>query len=98
VSARTGDRRGLPCRKPRLLLYQRAAREYGLDFAKSWWVGDRVTDLLPATPLGGRGILVLTGEGASHRAQATEAGFDAVPDLAAAAERLLTAAPAPVGA
>jgi histidinol-phosphate phosphatase family protein len=87
-----------PCRKPKVLLYQQAAREYGLDFAKSWWVGDRITDLLPATSLGGRGILALTGEGASHRGQATKAGFEAVPDLAAAAEHLLTAAPAPVGA
>ena len=87
-----------PCRKPKLFLYQQAAREHGLDFAKSWWVGDRITDVLPAIPLGGRGMLVLTGEGESHRRQAAETGFVAVADLAAAAERLLTSTPAPAGA
>lgn len=87
-----------PCRKPRLLLYEQAAREHGLDFATSWWVGDRITDLVPAARLGGRGILVLTGEGDAHRGEAAEAGFDVVPDLAAAAERILSQAPAPAGA
>jgi D,D-heptose 1,7-bisphosphate phosphatase len=87
-----------PCRKPKLLLYQQAALEHRLDFAKSWWVGDRITDLLPAARLGGRGILVLTGEGNAHRDQAAEAGFDVVLDLAAAAERILSPAPAPAGA
>ncbi len=86
-----------PCRKPKLLLYERAAREYGLDFATSWWVGDRITDLLPAARLLGRGILVLTGEGTTHRDPAAEAGFEVVPDLAAAAERILSQAPAPAG-
>jgi D-glycero-D-manno-heptose 1,7-bisphosphate phosphatase len=87
-----------PCRKPKVLLYEQAALEHGLDFAKSWWVGDRITDLLPAARLGGRGILVLTGEGNTHRDQAAEAGFDVVPDLAAAAERILSQAPAPAAA
>jgi histidinol-phosphate phosphatase family protein len=87
-----------PCRKPSVLLYEQAAREHGLNFATSWWVGDRITDLGPAARLLGRGILVLTGEGATHRDAAVAAGFEVVPDLAAAAERILSQAPATAGA
>jgi D-glycero-D-manno-heptose 1,7-bisphosphate phosphatase len=46
------------CRKPGPLLYQRAAAEHGLDLARSWWVGDRSRDVLPAERFGGRGLLI----------------------------------------
>jgi D-glycero-D-manno-heptose 1,7-bisphosphate phosphatase len=46
------------CRKPGTLLYRQAAEQFGLDLAVSWWVGDRLRDVLPAEMLGGRGILV----------------------------------------
>lgn len=87
-----------PCRKPKSLLYEQAARDHELDFARSWWVGDRLTDLLPAGRLGGRGVLVLTGEGSAHRDQAREAGFESVSDLAAAARHILSQTPAVAGA
>lgn len=51
------------CRKPGLGLYLRAADEHGLESRGSLFVGDRVTDLLPALELGGRGWLVRTGYG-----------------------------------
>ena len=87
-----------PCRKPRLLLYEQAAREHRLDFARSWWVGDRITDLFPAQSLAGRGILVLTGEGSAHRGRVADAGFASAADLAAAAERILSQTPTRAGA
>ncbi len=46
------------CRKPGLLLYRRAAADHGLQLAGSWWVGDHLRDVLPATRLDGRGLLV----------------------------------------
>ena len=46
------------CRKPGPLLYQRAAADHRLDLARSWWVGDRLRDLLPAERFNGRGLLL----------------------------------------
>ena len=46
------------CRKPGTLLYRQAAASLGIDLAKSWWVGDRLRDVLPGESFGGRGILV----------------------------------------
>jgi histidinol-phosphate phosphatase family protein len=46
------------CRKPGTLLYRQAAERFEIDLSRSWWVGDRLRDVLPAEPLGGRGILV----------------------------------------
>jgi D-glycero-D-manno-heptose 1,7-bisphosphate phosphatase len=46
------------CRKPGTLLYRQAAERFGIDLQQSWWVGDRVRDVLPAEAFGGRGILV----------------------------------------
>jgi D-glycero-D-manno-heptose 1,7-bisphosphate phosphatase len=73
-----------PCRKPRLALYERAGAELGIDYPRSWWVGDRITDLLPARALGGSGILVLTGHGPEHREAAGSEGFGVARDLAEA--------------
>jgi histidinol-phosphate phosphatase family protein len=46
------------CRKPGPLLYRRAAADHGLDLARSWWVGDRERDVVPAERFGGRGVLI----------------------------------------
>ena len=50
------------CRKPGTLLYRQAAERFGIDLSRSWWVGDRLRDVLPAETFGGRGILVGTTE------------------------------------
>jgi D-glycero-D-manno-heptose 1,7-bisphosphate phosphatase len=50
------------CRKPGTLLYRQAAERFGIDLSQSWWVGDRLRDVLPAESFGGRGILVGTTE------------------------------------
>ena len=73
------------CRKPGLAHYQDAARRFDLDLAQSVWIGDRLSDLEPATAVGGRGILVLTGDGERHREAALAAGFEVAADLGAAA-------------
>jgi D-glycero-D-manno-heptose 1,7-bisphosphate phosphatase len=46
------------CRKPGTLLFRRAAKEHDLDLARSWYVGDKLRDVRPATTLGGHGMLV----------------------------------------
>jgi len=73
-----------PCRKPNLELYQRAGTDLDIDFSHSYWVGDRITDLTPALTLGGRAILVLTGNGPDHKESALAQALPVVADLAAA--------------
>ncbi len=51
------------CRKPRPGLLTRAASELGLDLERSTMIGDKASDLVPATVVGARGVLVLTGYG-----------------------------------
>jgi D-glycero-D-manno-heptose 1,7-bisphosphate phosphatase len=76
------------CRKPGLLLYRRAAADHGLDLARSWWVGDRLRDVLPAERLDGRGLLV--GQPAADELSNSAVGrFPVVRDLAAAVEIIL---------
>lgn len=74
------------CRKPGTLLYRQAAKRFGVDLHKSWWVGDRVRDLLPAKALGGKGILVLTGAGESEAVDAAALDFIQAADLGAAVD------------
>lgn len=76
------------CRKPALTLFRKAAETLGLDPAASFWVGDRMSDVLPAARMGGRGILVLTGYGAEHAGD-VPATVRVAPDLAGAADLIL---------
>ncbi len=81
------------CRKPALLLYNRAADRFGIDPAASWWSGDRLRDVLPAEALGGRGILVLSGAGTEDAASAQARQIQIAPDLPAAVDSVLTRRP-----
>lgn len=76
------------CRKPGLALYRQAASELGLDLARSCYIGDKVSDVLPAVELGGAGYLVRTGHGAEQAAGAPE-GVRVASDIAAAARWIL---------
>lgn len=78
------------CRKPGTGMYLEAAAELGLDPQRSWFVGDKVTDVIPALELGGRGILVRTGYGCEVEAAAPP-GVAVVDDLPAAAARIVAA-------
>jgi D-glycero-D-manno-heptose 1,7-bisphosphate phosphatase len=80
------------CRKPGLLLYRRAAAEHGLHLARSWWVGDRTRDVIPAERFGGRGILI--GPGPDESTSTATARFPVVRDLAAAVDIILQPAEA----
>jgi D-glycero-D-manno-heptose 1,7-bisphosphate phosphatase len=84
------------CRKPGSLLYRQAAERFGIDLPQSWWVGDRVRDVLPAESFGARGILVLTGAGESEASDERAKGFEKVRDLADAVAVILRHAPSQV--
>ena len=78
------------CRKPGVKLFHEAQAAFDIDFARSWFVGDRLSDVEPARVLGGEGILVATGEGNLHQGQARALGVMVVADLAKAVEHILT--------
>ena len=77
------------CRKPATGGHREAAARLGISVTGGWCVGDRLTDVEPATALGGPGTLVLTGAGAEHAPAARARGFAIAQDLAAAVEQVL---------
>jgi histidinol-phosphate phosphatase family protein len=77
------------CRKPGVLLYRQAAEQFQIDFTQSWWVGDRMRDVLPAEALGGHGVLVLH-RGSEDGARDGNAGkFGQADDLEGAVDLIL---------
>jgi len=69
------------CRKPGLKFFNDAGTTLDLDLNRSIWVGDRLHDVEPARALGGRGYLVLTGDGPAHAESARTLGFEIAGDL-----------------
>jgi D-glycero-D-manno-heptose 1,7-bisphosphate phosphatase len=70
------------CRKPKLGLLQRAAREHQIDLSRSFVVGDRYGDVELAHATGARGILVRTGYGEEDLRQ-NSAAWPKHPDFVA---------------
>ena len=79
------------CRKPGVKLFRDAATDLNMDLSRSWWVGDRLSDVQPAATLGvgGHAILVATGEGNLHQGQARALEVTVVADLAEAAAEIV---------
>jgi len=50
------------CRKPGTGMFKQAAFELGIDLERSWGIGDTLRDLEPVKKLGGRTVLIGTGE------------------------------------
>lgn len=72
------------CHRPGPQFLIRAAQRYGLDLSQSWTVGDHPHDAELGRLAGGRGIVVMTGHGAQHRAQVPQ-GIPVAFDLSEAA-------------
>ncbi len=70
------------CRKPRPGLIQRAAREFDLDLAGSWMIGDRYGDIELARNAGVRAAFVLSGYGRGEW-EYQRAAWQHEPDLVA---------------
>jgi len=81
------------CRKPGTQLYRQAATDHGLDLAASWYVGDRLRDILPAKSLGGHGILVPRDTTPGADVVAAKDGFAISTSLGSAVDRILAAIP-----
>ena len=77
------------CRKPRTKLFLDAQTGLGIDFKHSWWVGDRLSDVQPARALGGKGMLVTTGQGSLHQGQARALHVTVVADLLTASAEIV---------
>ncbi len=83
------------CRKPRAGMLLRACSDLGLDLARSYMIGDALSDIRAGAAVGCTTVLVGTGLGAEAQAQLDE--LDAldgsrprvVPDLAAAVNWIL---------
>ena len=69
-------------------MYREAAELLGIDLAASYFVGDKISDVLPALELGGTGVLVRTGYGSQEEPRIPE-GVAVVDDVGDAA-RLIT--------
>jgi D-glycero-D-manno-heptose 1,7-bisphosphate phosphatase len=86
-----GYRRECRCRKPAPGMIEDAARDLGLDVARSWVIGDKWLDVELAARAGARGVLVRTGYGGASEADSPP-GIDAdavVDDLGDAARWIL---------
>lgn len=77
------------CRKPKPLLAQQAARDFGFDPGEAFVIGDKLCDIDLGRAIGARTILVRTGYGR----QAEESGVPAdviVDDMTAAASYIVS--------
>ena len=96
---RTED--GCACRKPRIGMLERAAREHGLSIPGSWVVGDRQADVDLAHNASARSIFVLTGYGRGehewHLRDWPNPPEFVAEDLAAAVDRIIACEPADSG-
>lgn len=75
------------CRKPELGLHRRAGESLGVDLAEALYVGDKVSDVLPAVRTGGRGFLLRTG--ADHDPGEVPEGIEVAGNLLDAVARAL---------
>lgn len=76
------------CRKPATGMVDDAARDLGIDLARSWVVGDKWSDVQLGVRMGGRALLVRTGWGVIEEAvrppeQVVEAVCDTLADAVA---------------
>ncbi|MCA1808727.1 MAG: HAD family hydrolase [Lentisphaerae bacterium] len=58
---------GCACIKPNPFFMQKAARDFGIDLAHSFTIGDHPHDVIFAENAGATGIYVLTGHGIRHQ-------------------------------
>jgi D-glycero-D-manno-heptose 1,7-bisphosphate phosphatase len=77
------------CRKPGVLLYSQAAEHFNIDLGSSWWVGDRLRDVLPAEVFHAQGILLHCGVAGTEAQDERATSFAQADDLAAAVDMIL---------
>jgi len=80
------------CRKPGTLLYRQAAEAHGIDLRGSWYIGDKLRDVLPARELGGRGVLVPNEETPALEIGRAKKEFEVASSLDEAVARVIESA------
>lgn len=83
---------GCECMKPSPYFLRIAERDHEIDLARSFVVGDHPSDVELAHAVGARGIYVLTGHGAKHRAD-LQVPATIVPGIGAAVDLILRTHP-----
>ena len=79
-----------PDRKPGPGMLQRAARDLGLDLARSWMIGDQLSDMLAGRNAGCRGgILVRTGHDLAPALAVLGADWPVADDVLAAVDLIV---------
>ena len=85
------EREPCECRKPGTQLHREAIAALGVDPSRSFFIGDRLRDVEPALPLGGRGILVPAADTPAAELTAARARFTVEPSLGQAVATVLAA-------
>lgn len=80
---------GCPCVKPNPYFLERAARDHGVDLARSFVVGDHPHDVELARGAGAQGVYLLSGHGEKHRGELVGAESAVVPGILDAARWIL---------
>jgi D-glycero-D-manno-heptose 1,7-bisphosphate phosphatase len=68
-----GKNEGCDCRKPQVGLFKQAARDIAFDPRKTYFIGDKVSDIEAGQRFQLRTVLVLTGHGAEQRTKLDDA-------------------------
>lgn len=55
------------CRKPKTGLFERARQQFNINFAESWMIGDKRSDIQSGKNIGAKTVLVLTGYAGKDR-------------------------------
>jgi D-glycero-D-manno-heptose 1,7-bisphosphate phosphatase len=84
-----------PRRKPEPGMVLEAAADYGIDLARSWFVGDKSLDVECGRRAGTRTVQVMTGYGAEQKCTADYTAVDAVEASAIIRRTVLTLPKAP---
>ena len=82
------------CRKPGTLLFRRAATDLDLDLSRSWYVGDKARDVVPARELAeaARGILVPNDKTPTAEVEQARSELTVADSLDAAVDRVIESA------
>ena len=80
------------CRKPMPGMILQAVKDFDIDLSRSFLVGDKVSDLLAAKNAGCSSILVETGHGLEHTAEALSRGYSVCSNLEQAVLHFLSKA------
>jgi D-glycero-D-manno-heptose 1,7-bisphosphate phosphatase len=83
-----GEERNCSCRKPAPGMLLTAKEQWNISMARSWMIGDKISDIEAGLAAGVRCILVATGYGEEER-QACPAGVWQAADFAAAGALIL---------